>query len=222
MTERHHPPDQWAPDLYDEKHSFVWKLGSSVIEILDPQPGERILDIGCGLGQLTAQIAASGAEVVGLDSSRAMVDEACRLYPELEFRLGDVQCLELDETFDAVFSNAALHWIRTPESAASCIARALKPAGRLAVEFGGHGNVFHLAMALEAASQSMLGEPISHPWYFPSIAEFSSLLQSHGMEVTTGDVDRSPHTVGRQRRTQKLGADVRSTLAESSSARAAR
>ena len=182
MTDR--SSDQWSPDLYDDKHSFVWKLGTSVIELLDPKPGERILDVGCGLGQLTAQIVDSGAEVVGVDSSAAMIDEARRTRPDIEFQLGDVQCLDTASPFDAVFSNAALHWITQPDNAALCIARALKPTGRLAVEFGGQGNVQHLTAAVEAAYHSLLGEPLRHPWYFPSIAAFSSLLETHGMEVT--------------------------------------
>jgi trans-aconitate methyltransferase len=175
--------DQWSPDLYDNKHSFVWKLGASVIELLSPQPGERILDVGCGTGQLTAQIAESRASVVGLDNSPAMIEEARRLFPEIEFQLADAHEFRVDDPFDGVFSNAALHWIKKPEKVAACISKALKPQGRMAVEFGGHGNVRHLSSAVESVAQSFLGEPLPHPWYFPGIAEFSSLLEQHGMEV---------------------------------------
>lgn len=175
--------EQWNPDLYDGKHSFVWKFGASVIELLSPQSGERILDLGCGTGQLTAQIVESGANVVGLDNSPAMIDEARRLFPEIEFQLADAHEFRVDDSFDGVFSNAALHWIKKPEKVAACIARALKPHGRMAVEFGGHGNVHHLSTAIESVAQSFLNEAIPHPWYFPSIAEFSSLLEQHGMEV---------------------------------------
>ncbi|APZ93353.1 class I SAM-dependent methyltransferase [Fuerstiella marisgermanici] len=176
--------DIWSPNLYDGKHSFVWKFGASVIELLSPQPSERILDVGCGTGQLTAQIAESGASVVGLDNSPAMIDEARRLFPEIEFRLADAHDFQTDESFDAVFSNAALHWINEPEKVVRCIAGSLKTNGRMAVEFGGQGNVRHLSGAIEATSQSLLGEVVPHPWYFPSIAEFASLLDRNGLEVT--------------------------------------
>ena len=105
----------WNAELYDDKHSFVWKLASSVVEFLAPQPGERILDLGCGTGQLTDQISNSGAQVVGLDNSPAMIEEACRLYPQLQFRLANAQGFDVPKPFDAVFSNAALHWIKQPE-----------------------------------------------------------------------------------------------------------
>lgn len=184
MTTQTPERDQWAPSLYDGKHSFVWKLGASVIELLAPQPGERILDVGCGTGQLTAQIAESGAEVVGLDNSPAMIDEARRLYPELEFQLADAHDFAVDQPFDAVFSNAALHWIKDPLSVVHSISRSLKPAGRLAVEFGGHGNVRFLSAAIESASLQLIGHPVPHPWYFPGIVDFGTVLEQHGLEVT--------------------------------------
>jgi trans-aconitate methyltransferase len=176
--------DQWRPTLYDEKHSFVWKLGASVIELLAPQPGERILDVGCGTGQLTAQIAESGATVVGIDNSPAMIEEARRLFPEVEFQRADAHAFSFDQQFDGVFSNAALHWISDPAMAARCISEVLKVDGRVAVEFGGKGNVRFLAQAIETASHELLGECRSHPWYFPSIAGFATVLEQHGIEVT--------------------------------------
>ncbi|MEZ6134648.1 MAG: methyltransferase domain-containing protein [Pirellulaceae bacterium] len=176
--------DQWAPALYDEKHSFVWKLGASVIELLAPQAGERILDVGCGTGQLTAQIAESGATVVGIDNSPAMIEEARRLFPRIEFQLADAHDFSFGQQFDGVFSNAALHWINDPAKVVYCISKALKPDGRMAVEFGGHGNVHFLAQAIETASEELLGSQLSHPWYFPSITAFGTVLEQHGMEVT--------------------------------------
>jgi trans-aconitate methyltransferase/GNAT superfamily N-acetyltransferase len=173
----------WKPGLYEEKHSFVWKLGSSLVELLAPAAGERILDLGSGTGQLTAQIAASGAEVIGLDQSPAMVTEARRQHPPLRFDLGEAEDFEYPEPFDAVFSNAVLHWIKEPLKAVRCIEQALKPGGRIVAEFGGKGNVRHLAEAAETVSLSLLGRGISHPWYFPSISEFSRLLESAGLEV---------------------------------------
>ena len=176
--------DQWQPGLYDDKHSFVWKLGATVVELLAPQPGERILDLGCGTGQLTAQIAESGVEIVGLDQSPSMIEEATRLYPLLHFQVGDAHDFEFDEPFDAVFSNAVLHWISNPDQVTRCIAGALKDGGRIAVEFGGKGNVRHLSAAIEAACETVTGERVTHPWYFPSISEFSAVLENHGLEAT--------------------------------------
>lgn len=176
--------DAWNAELYDNKHSFVWKLGSSVVDLLAPQPGERILDLGCGTGQLTAQIAEAGAEIVGLDNSPAMIEEARRLHPQLEFKQADAHDFDVAKPFDAVFSNAVLHWITEPARVVGCIARALKPKGRVVVEFGGKGNVQYLTSAIETACQFTLGETVSHPWYFPSIAEFATLLEHHGLEVT--------------------------------------
>src|SRR5690242_15677096 len=123
----------WDAALYDDKHAFVWKQAASLLELLAPQPGERVLDLGCGTGQL----AAAGAEVVGLDHSPAMVEQARRLYPQLRFELGDARRFAFAKPFDAVFSNAALHWVREPEAAIACIRDALKPGGRFVAEFGG-------------------------------------------------------------------------------------
>jgi len=173
----------WNAKLYDDKHSFVWELAASVVELLSPKAGERILDVGCGTGQLTARIADEGAEAVGIDNSKAMIEEARRRFPRLEFLVEDAHCFDFPEPFDAVFSNAALHWITDPDRMVECISRALKPSGRLVVEFGGDGNVKHLAAAIESAFEAVVGRQLGHPWYFPSVAHFSTALQSHGVEV---------------------------------------
>lgn len=177
-------PAEWNPELYDEKHSFVWKLASSLVDLLAPKADERILDIGCGTGQLTKNIADSGADVVGFDSSPAMIDKARRLYPGLHFDEQDAHDFSYGERFDAVFSNATLHWINDPASVVRCISRCLKPGGRLVVEFGGKGNVNCLSRAAESAALTVLRREVAHPWYFPSIAEFSALLESVDLEVT--------------------------------------
>lgn len=99
----------WNANLYDAKHDFVWKYGSDVISLLDPQAGERILDLGCGTGHLTAQIAESGARVIGADHSAEMVAAARSAYPKLKFEITDARNLAYRNEFDAVFSNATLH-----------------------------------------------------------------------------------------------------------------
>lgn len=176
---------KWDASLYDEKHGFVWKFGKGVVELLAPRAGERILDIGCGTGHLTAEIAASGAETTGIDSSAEMIAEARKNFPQVRFEVMDAGSIRLEETFDAVFSNAALHWIKEPESVIAGIARVLEPGGRFVAEFGGKGNIPGLIEALEraCAKRGLKFAEELNPWYFPSIAEYSGLLEKHGLEV---------------------------------------
>ena len=122
--------NQWNVELYEDKHSYVWQYGSELITILSPQPEERILDLGCGTGQLTAEIAASGAKVIGLDNSESAIAKSRENYPQIEFQINSGADFTFEQPFDAVFSNAALHWIKPPEAAVKCIYQALKPEGR--------------------------------------------------------------------------------------------
>src|SRR2546430_3077939 len=107
----------WNAGEYDSRHSYVWTLAADLIELLAPRAGERILDLGCGTGHLTAQIAARGAEVVGIDSSVSMIAQARQNFPKLKFQLADARDFRFEAPFDAVFSNAALHWVREAERA---------------------------------------------------------------------------------------------------------
>src|SRR5262245_39882978 len=125
---------RWDAGLYDEKHSFVWEHGAALLELLAAQPGERVLDLGRGTGHLTTQLAATGAEVVGLDSSATMIEQARRSYPQLRFEVADARDFSFAEPFDAVFSNAVLHWITEPERVIACVGRALRPGGRFVAE----------------------------------------------------------------------------------------
>jgi trans-aconitate methyltransferase len=174
----------WNATLYDGKHSFVWQHGAALVELLAPRPGERILDLGCGTGHLTAQLAAAGAEVVGIDSSAEMIKQARDSYPALRFELADARNFAGDEAFDAVFSNAALHWIREPEQVIRSIHHALKPEGRFVAELGGKGNVQTIATALDHAAQRLGHGPFESAWYFPGVAEYATLLEGGGLEVT--------------------------------------
>src|SRR5206468_2153174 len=126
---------------YDDKHSFVWKYGKEVLDLLAPREGERILDVGCGTAHLTNQIASRGARVVGLDKSSAMIERARALYPELQLEVADATDFHFDEPFDAVFSNAAIHWMKDQDAVARAVFNALKPGGRFVAEFGGKGNI---------------------------------------------------------------------------------
>jgi SAM-dependent methyltransferase len=175
----------WNAEQYEAGYSFVWEYGRDLVKLLSPQPGERILDVGCGTGQLTTQIAASGADVTGIDSSPAMVDQARQNAPGLRFEVQDVCALPYREEFDAVFSNAVLHWVTRAEEAAGAMSRALKPGGRLVLEFGGRGNVRELLAASDRALRHLgIADPERyHPWFYPSIAEYAGILERCELEV---------------------------------------
>jgi trans-aconitate 2-methyltransferase len=180
----------WDAARYQDKHSFVWRYGANLLELLDPQPGERILDVGCGTGQLTSEIARSGAQVTGLDSSPDMLADARKNFLGLSFVLADAADFDFPEPFDAVFSNAALHWVKNAEGAASSIARALRPGGRFVAEFGGKGNIASVQSALRAVLGSSADE--QSPWYYPSIGEYCGVLERHGLEVRNASLFDRP------------------------------
>ncbi|HET8550712.1 MAG TPA: methyltransferase domain-containing protein [Bryobacteraceae bacterium] len=169
---------KWDAATYESSCSFVWKASSDLLDLLNPQPGERILDIGCGTGHLTNAIAERGAEVVGLDASPDMLGQARRNYPNLRFVLADASSFRFDESFDAVFSNAVLHWVRDADGVVRSVAAALRSGGRFVTEFGGKGNVAQLLAAAKHVIPSA-----DNPWYFPDIPEYTSLLARHGLET---------------------------------------
>lgn len=179
MTDR-----RWDSALYEAHHGFVSRLGEGLIDLLAPQPGERILDLGCGTGHLTQQIADSGACVTGLDSDPAMLRQARANYPQLRFIQADGQDFQVDAPYDAIFSNAALHWMPDADGAAACMARALRPGGRLVAEFGGAGNVRRLYEGFCAALQDVgQAAPERFPWYFPTSEAYGALLEAQGFQV---------------------------------------
>ena len=175
----------WDAKLYDDKHSFVWEKGKGVVELLAPKPGERILDLGCGTGHLTAEIAAVGALTVGIDQSADMIAQARRQFPDLRFEVCDAREIPFTGEFDAVFSNAALHWIPEAEKVIRGVARALKPSGRFVAEMGGKGNIRRLVEAITAACREvgLDSGAATEAWYYPSIGEYAGLLEKHGLEV---------------------------------------
>ncbi len=177
--------NEWDPDDYDSSHGFVAAYGEDVVQLLDPQPGERVLDLGCGTGTLTAEIADSGADIVGIDATAAMVEQASERYPDLQFSVADAREYEPDKPFDAVFSNAALHWIPDEDHDAvlSMVADALDGDGRFVAELGGRGNVAQIERAVRAELDTR-GYEAGHPWYFPSIGEYAPRLEANGLEVT--------------------------------------
>ena len=183
---------EWNAKTYQNQFGYVWQSAESLIEQLAPKEGDRILDLGCGTGQLTAQIADRGADVIGLDSDPAMIEQAEANYPAITFRVADAANFQLEEPVDAVFSNAALHWVTEPQSAAHCIASALKPGGRLVAELGGKENVQTIIAALEKVS----GRENLNPWYFPSVAEYAAVLENEGLMVTYATLFARPTPLG--------------------------
>ncbi|MGG4479149.1 MULTISPECIES: class I SAM-dependent methyltransferase [Paenibacillus] len=177
--------NQWQAEEYDHKLAFVSGYGKSLISWLQPKKGERILDLGCGTGDLTNEIAMSQAEVVGMDASPEMIQRAREKFPEITFVEGDGHRFEVSIPYDAIFSNAALHWMKSPELVVESIWNALKPGGRLVVEFGGKGNVQTIVTALETVLEQKTGIHAAdrNPWYFPTIGEYSSLLEEKGFLV---------------------------------------
>ena len=163
---------------YASHGAFVPALGQAVLDLLDPQPGERILDVGCGDGALTARIAAAGAEVIGVDTSAELLTAARAR--GLEVRFGDARDLDFDEEFDAVFSNAALHWVLEPDRAATSMFAALTPGGRLALEFGGFGNIAAIMTGLRAALQRRGYSRLPPDQYYPTASQYTDVLMAAG------------------------------------------
>jgi trans-aconitate methyltransferase len=174
----------WAAQTYDESMAFVSRNGESLFEWLKPQAGERILDFGCGTGDLAAEISKSRADVVGMDISPEMIGRARNKYPNLAFYCADGTKWRPEHLFDAIFSNAALHWIKDAGAAVTTIKDSLVPGGRFIAEFGGRGNVQSVIDAFEGTlTRENRMDAFIMPWNFPSVGEYSSLLESHGFEV---------------------------------------
>ena len=175
-------PTSWHPETYAKSARFVADLGEPLLQLLDPQPGDLILDLGCGDGVLTAKIAAAGARVIGADTSRAFLTTAsARGLPVVMMNGQQMAC---KAGFDAVFTNAALHWMKRADLVLQGVASALKPGGRFVGEFGGAGNVASIRAALHAGLRARAIDPWSvDPWYFPAREEYAALLERSGFLV---------------------------------------
>ncbi len=175
---------QWNAEDYAQNAEFVPALGNAVFELLAPAPGERILDLGCGDGVLTKKLVAAGANVTGVDHSPEMVAASRAL--GLDARIADATALPFDAEFDAVFTNAALHWVKAhPEACIAGAFRALKPGGRFVGEFGGHGCVAAVVVALlaELERRGVTDAAVRIPWYFPTAEEYRVQLEAAGFQV---------------------------------------
>jgi trans-aconitate methyltransferase len=175
----------WNARLYNDKHSFVFKYGEDVVQQLAPQQGERILDLGCGTGYLTNLIAQAGARVVGIDKSASMIERARAAYPDLDFQVCTATDFHFNTPFDAIFSNATLHWVLDKEAAIDNIYKNLRSGGRLMLEMGGKGNVEEIVVATRKAltRHGYYSNAATQVWYFPSLSEYSSLLEKRGFRV---------------------------------------
>jgi len=173
---------RWSAETYDAHARFVSDLAGEVLAWLDPKAGERILDLGCGDGVLTAELVSRGVDVVGVDTSDDLLRAAKAR--GLDVSHMDGQALQFDREFDAVFSNAALHWMRDGEAVVRGVWRALKPGGRFVAEFGGHGNVAAIVTAILAIAKArgVSGE-LAAPWFYPTPAEYRELLENTGFTV---------------------------------------
>ncbi len=179
---------KWNAELYDQKHDFVFKYGENVLDLLEPKPGENILDLGCGSGYLTNAIREEGAEVLGVDSSAEMIAKAKQSYRETGFKVANVTDLNFDASFNAVFSNAVLHWIKAENQSKmmNAVFTALKPGGRFVAEMGGKGNVGLMISTLKKILNQYGYQQQAEMDYlfFPSVGEYTSMLEKAGFRVT--------------------------------------
>ncbi len=181
------PTQHWDPERYARNARFVADLGAPLLTLLDAKPGERVLDLGCGDGHLSRTIAASGAEVLAVDASAEQI--AAARDAGVEARVADGEKLEFDSEFDAVFSNAALHWMTQADAVVAGVARALKPGGRFVAEMGGAGNVARIVNALVAGfDRRGLDGAAAVPWYFPDADEYGAKLRRHGFTVESCEI----------------------------------
>ena len=176
---------KWNSTLYDKSHDFVSKYGEGILSYLNPKPTETILDLGCGTGDLTKKIFLTGAKVIGMDSSAEMIAKAKSKFPEIEFYQMDARELNFDTQFDAVFSNAVLHWIPEKEIVIRKMYSHLNDNGRIVLEFGGKGNNQQMLKVLKDVfvKRGYVNNAKVDCWYYPSIGEYSTELEKQNFRV---------------------------------------
>ncbi|MBD1392497.1 class I SAM-dependent methyltransferase [Mucilaginibacter glaciei] len=177
---------KWNAELYDDKHSFVFQYGENVLELLDVKLGEHILDLGCGTGHLTSEIQKQGGIVTGIDASAEMIKKARDTFHNVDYFVADGTDFHFDDPFDAIFSNATLHWIKDADAMMKCVHDALKPGGRFVAEMGGKGNVQQTVAATKQVLAKYGYDKVdeNNPWYLPSPGEYATKLEAQGFRVT--------------------------------------
>lgn len=173
---------KWNSSLYDNKHSFVAEYGKAMIDFVNVEEGQKILDLGCGTGVLTNELSKNGADVIGTDLSKNMIDKAKSNYPNLTFQVEDATKLPFENYFDTVFSNAVFHWIPNQEKLLHSVCNSLKNNGTLLCEFGAKNNISEIETAFEKVLEQM-GDSYFSPFFFPSKEEYKLLLDQAGFEV---------------------------------------
>jgi uncharacterized protein (TIGR00369 family) len=181
----------WDPDRYARNARYVADLADSAVELLAVQPGERILDLGCGDGALTERLVRLGGDVVGVDASPEQVAAARRR--GVDARAMDGRQLDFRDEFDAVFSNMALHWMVPVDEVIAGVCRALRRGGRFVGEFGGHGCIAAIVAAIYAAlARRGLDGRAVNPWHFPGADDYAGRLSAHGLRVDFVALVRRP------------------------------
>ena len=190
--------ERWDTRTYDRDFAFVSAYGAELLEWLAAEPGERVLDLGCGTGELAARIAGSGAIVIGIDSDPAMIEAARERLPDADLRVADAHDFTVEEPVDAVFSNAALHWMPASVEVLGCVSDALRSGGRFVAEMGATGNVAVVTSAVDRACREAGLPERSWPWFFPSPAQYAAMLEDAGLEIRKLDFrDRPTRLTGR-------------------------
>lgn len=173
---------EWNSTLYDKKHDFVAEYGKGLLEFVPKNDEQAILDLGCGTGILTVQLAELCNKVIGVDSSQSMIDKAKEQFGNIEFMVCDALALPFENEFDVVFSNAVFHWISDHDALLINIHKVLKPQGLLVCEFGANGNIATIENAFEKACNS-LGYDYEPKFNFPTVENFGKLLENNGFII---------------------------------------
>ncbi len=173
---------EWNSTLYDKKHDFVAEYGKGLLEFVPQNTKQTILDLGCGKGTLTAQLAKLCNKIVGVDASQNMIDKAKEEFSDIEFKVCNALALPFEKEFDVVFSNAVFHWISDHDALLKNIHKALKPQGVLVCEFGASGNIATIESAFAEACNS-LGYGYKAKFNFPTAEDFGKLLKRNGFVI---------------------------------------
>lgn len=197
---------EWNSENYDHQHGFVAKYGENLLRFL-PENAKTVLDIGCGTGILTQEIAALGYTVKGIDASETMIATARKNFPTVDFSQTDILKFSSEKEYDLLFSNAAFHWITQQDQLLQVCHRLLKVGGLLICEFGAKDNIAQIQAAFSQALKS-LGKDYQSPFFFPSDKKYAQLLEAAGFEVLHLVSYDRPTPLKGKRRTEKLAAAV--------------